>query len=411
MAVPGERRIDILRLYRWQAISSGGKAYNGEYLAENEKEVIDFIHRNYGYVTNIEAVREQFSFCHWFKPRVTFTDKERANFFKQLSALLEAGIPIAKAIGIVTSGLSERYKPVCRQLAASMQQGRPLSYALSLQPDMFSKMNVSVIEAGEASGQITCVLRSLSEFYKQQDKIFGLARNVCIYPAFLTCLSFLTFIFFNVKLVPAFAELYQSLGIKETVLLKILLSFSHILQTHAVALSCVVMTVGAVMWQQREKIFSLILYLPVIRGMRHSFLEIRFVRLMALMLHSGIAFPEAILRSSVTLTDKNMRNNAKMFSDNVMRGVGITESAAQAGNLFSKAGLEFLTIGESSGDMPFMLTEYASIQEQELFARLRDFKAIVEPALVVIIAAFVFTVMAVMISPLFTLMTQMPEYE
>ena len=87
-----------------------------------------------------------------------------------------------------------------------------------------------------------------------------------------------------------------------------------------------------------------------------------------------------------------------------------TEAAMQSNDLFSRTGLEFLSIGESSGNLPDMLAEFAEIQEQELFARLRDIKAVLEPVLVVVIATMVFAVMAVMLSPLFDLMTRMPEY-
>ncbi|MBO5606048.1 MAG: type II secretion system F family protein [Acidaminococcaceae bacterium] len=400
---------DILRLYQWHAISSSGKKYNGEYVAENEKEVIDFVHRNYGYVTEVEAVREKKSLFRWFWPQLNFTDRERANFFKQLSALLEAGIPVAKAMGMVTSGLSEKFRPVCRQISANLQCGRSLSYAMSLQPEMFSRMDVSLIEAGEASGQLIYVLQSLSDYYNRQDKILKLARNACIYPAFLLILAFLTVTFFGLKLIPAFAELYQSLGIEETTLLKVMLSFSKILQDHTVALSCVILVIAKALILRREWIFTRIVRLPVIRVMHHSVMEIRFVRLMALMLQSGIAFPEAILRSSVTLTDDSMRDKAKTFSDNVLRGVAISDAAVMAGNLFSKTGLEFLNIGEKSGKLPYMLSEYAALSEQELFTRLRDLKTVMEPALVSIVAAIIFAVMAIMLSPLFTLMAQMPE--
>ena len=74
-------------------------------------------------------------------------------------------------------------------------------------------------------------------------------------------------------------------------------------------------------------------------------------------------------------------------------------------------GLEFLSIGEKSGNLPDTLVEFAEIQEQELFACLRDLKSILEPILVVIVATMVFAVMAVMLSPLFDLMTKIPEYE
>ena len=400
-----------MRLFRWRARSSGGRVYNGEYYAESEKQVIDFVHKNYGYVTSIKRTNNKSDFRYWIKPRLQFSNRERANFYKQLSTLLDAGIPIVKGIDMVTERLSEKNKPVCNRLNLSLQSGHPLSYAMSLQPDIFSEMNVSIVEAGEVSGQISQVLLSLSEFYKQQDKLAKLIRNVFIYPGFLLVLAILTFIFFTVKLVPTFADLYHSLGVKETYLLQLLLSVSGLLQNHAIALSSILLIGGKILLLQVEKILSLFMRFPGIGLMRHSFLEIRFSRLLALMLYSGIAFPEAILRASVTLTDTYMKNNAKTFSENVLRGVGITEAAMQSGNLFSRTGLEFLGIGESSGNLPDMLTEFADVQEQELFARLRDLKAVLEPVLVVVIATMIFAVMAVMLSPLFDLMTQMPEYE
>ena len=325
--------------------------------------------------------------------------------------MLDAGIPLVKGIEMVAGRLSEKNKPVCTRLNLSLQSGHPLSYAMSLQPGIFSEMNVSVVEAGEVSGQISQVLLSLSEFYKEQDKLAKLVRNVCIYPGFLLAMAFLTFIFFSVKLVPSFADLYRSLGMRETTLLQMLLSVSNLLENHAIALSCMCVAGSRLLLLQRARILSLLMCFPGIRCIRHSFLEIRFTRLMALMLHSGIPFPEAILRASVTLTDASMKNNAKTFSDNVLRGVGITEAAMQSGNLFSPMGLEFLSIGESSGNLSDMLEEFAKIQEQELFIHLRDVKTILEPTLVVIIATMIFAVMAVMLSPLFDLMTQMPEYK
>ena len=400
-----------MRLYRWKARSYGGKAYNGEYFADDEKQVIDFIHSNYGYVTKIERSRDSADFHHWFRSRLNFTSKERAVFFKQLSTLLDAGIPIINVIGMLTSGLSEKYRPVCHRLTLGLQSGKPLSQAMSLQPEIFTPMNISVIEAGETSGQLIMVTSSLSEFYKQQDKIIKLLRNVCIYPCFLLFFSVLTFIFFSIKLVPLFAELYHSLGVKETSLMQMLFSFSTLLRNYAVALSCICIAGGKLILLQRNKILSLMMRIPGIRSLRHAFLEIRFARLLALLIRGGISFPEAIHRSSMALTDERMRKNAKDFSENVMRGVGITEAAVQAGALFSKTGIEFLRIGESSGSLPDMLEEFAEIREQELFARLRDIKSVLEPVLVAVIAVMVFAVMAVMLSPLFSLMTQIPEYK
>ena len=259
MTCARRKEVDILRLFRWQARSSGGRVYNGEYYAESEEQVIDFIRRNYGYVTNIERIKNGKSARHWFEPHEQLSSKERANFYKQLATLLDAGIPIVKGIEMITGRLGKKLKPVCKRLTLSLQSGHPLSYAMSLQPGVFPEMNISVIEAGEASGQISRVLMSLSDYYKQQDKLIKLVRNVCIYPGFLLFLAVLTFLFFGVKLVPSFAELYHSLGVKETPLLQILISISDLLQNHAVALSCAFMVGGRLLLLQRSKVLTMLI--------------------------------------------------------------------------------------------------------------------------------------------------------
>lgn len=399
-----------MRLYKWRARSSGGKTYQGEYFAENEERVIAFIHANYGYVTGIKEVGKNRLVSNRLRPRHKFTDHERAIFFRQLYTLLEAGIPIIKAIRMLTTRLSEMYRPVCSQLFLSLQEGQSLSQAMKRRPDVFSGMCTSVIEAGEVSGQLNTVLKSMADFYKQQDQMQKFARNVCIYPTFLLVLSCAALAFFTVKVLPLFADLYKASGVQYSRMLEFLLSLSVFAQDHTVALSCTLIVACKIVYTERKKLVTVLWRLPAIGKIRHVFLEVRFERLLALMLMSGIAVPEAIMRASSALEDEVMREQAKMFSENVMRGIGITEAALQSGDLLGKTGIAFLNIGENSGNLPEMLKEAAGVQEQDLFAHLRDLKVILEPVLVVMIAGVVFAIIAMMLSPLFTLMAEIPEY-
>lgn len=399
-----------MQLYQWRAISSGGKVHKGRYFAENEAQVVGFIHANYGFVTEIKAVEERNAFPSCFKLRRNFSNQERAIFFRQLYSLLEAGISIVKAVEMATSRLSEKYKPVCRQLTTSLCSGQALSQALKFQPEYFSKMAVAVVAAGETSGQLNQVLKALADFYQQQDKMIKFARHVCVYPAFLLVLSFFTLLFFGVKLLPMFADLYQSLGAKETDSLRLLLACADFLQEHAVALSCVMLIVGKVVLTYRKKVASLLWKLPGLRKMRCTFLEVRFEKLLALLLQSGIPLPEAIVHSSASVEDEIFREQANAFSESVVRGIGIAEAASQAGGIFSDLSIEFLQVGEHSGNLPAMLAESARVQEQELFAQLRDLKAVLEPVLILLIATVVFGVILVIMAPLFSLMTNLPEY-
>ena len=373
-----------MRQFRWRARSAAGKNCSGEIFADSEQEVADFVRANYGYVIGIEKVKRS----SWKDPAFfagkTIKHKERAKFFQQLYTLLEAGISIAQALDMMSSGPNTR---------------------------AFPPQSVAVVEAGELGGELNAVLKALAAYYRRQDKLCKYVRGILAYPAFLIVVSCVTIVFFSVELLPMFTTLYASLGVPETRLLRNLLFLKRLIGQHFLALAAVLIVSGKVLYQKRKELVSLVFRLPGIHGLRRSYLEVRFVKMLALLLRSGIALPEAIRLAVRTVEDGEMRLQADRFADGILHGLGIAASATQAGNLFSQVTLEFLRIGENSGNLSQMLSEAAEIREQELMQRIRELKTILEPLLVMIIATVVFAAIAVMVSPLFSVMTQMPAYQ
>ena len=387
-----------MRQFRWRARSAAGKNCSGEIFADSEQEVADFVRANYGYVIGIEKVKRS----SWKDPAFfagkTIKHKERAKFFQQLYTLLEAGISIAQALDMMSSG-------------PNLKKGLPLSGAMQKQTRAFPPQSVAVVEAGELGGELNAVLKALAAYYRRQDKLCKYVRGILAYPAFLIVVSCVTIVFFSVELLPMFTTLYASLGVPETRLLRNLLFLKRLIGQHFLALAAVLIVSGKVLYQKRKELVSLVFRLPGIHGLRRSYLEVRFVKMLALLLRSGIALPEAIRLAVRTVEDGEMRLQADRFADGILHGLGIAASATQAGNLFSQVTLEFLRIGENSGNLSQMLSEAAEIREQELMQRIRELKTILEPLLVMIIATVVFAAIAVMVSPLFSVMTQMPAYQ
>ena len=377
-----------MRQFRWRARSTAGKTCSGEIFADSEREVADFVRANYGYVIGIEKVERSSWRDSAFFAGKTINHKERAKFFQQLYTLLEAGISIAQALDVMSSGPNVKLCDVSRRLSAGLKKGLPLSGAMQKQTRVFPPQSIAVVEAGELGGELNAVLKALSDYYRRQDKLCKYVRSILAYPAFLIVVSCATVIFFSVELLPMFTTLYASLGVPETQLLRHLLFLKRLVGRHFLALAAV-------------------LIVPLHR----PYLEVRFVKMLALLLRSGTALPEAIRLAVRTVEDGEMRLQADRFADGILRGLGIAASATQAGNLFSHVTLEFLRIGENSGNLSQMLSEAAEIREQELMQRIRELKTILEPLLVMIIATVVFAAIAVMISPLFSVMTQMPAYQ
>jgi type II secretory pathway component PulF len=398
-----------LRQYRWRARSGDGRECSGEILADSEQEVARYVRAHYGCVTGIEkadrAVGRRFPFLHG----KTIHHKQRAVFFRQMATLLEAGISFAEALDMMTSsGRGDSLSTVSRQLGDSLKQGLSLSAAMRKQAAVFPPSAVAMVEAGEQGGDLVTVLQSLAVYYERQDKLLSYVRNVSIYPLFLVAIAFATIVFFSLELLPMFVSLYASLGVQETQLLRTLLFLKRWSTAHFPALVGLCIVSGRVLYQLRGRIRSLFWSLPGLHGLRQHYLEVRFVKMLALLLHSGISLPEAIHLAVRPLADGPYRLCAERFAQGILHGIGIAAAAGQAGDLFSRTTREFLRIGENSGNLAPMLTEAARIREQELMNKIRELKTIAEPLLIMGIAAVVFTAIAVMISPLFSIMTQMP---
>ncbi|MEG1160371.1 MAG: type II secretion system F family protein, partial [Acidaminococcaceae bacterium] len=125
---------------------------------------------------------------------------------------------------------------------------------------------------------------------------------------------------------------------------------------------------------------------------------------------SGIALPLALTAAATTLQAPPLVAVSAAVSTAVVRGVSLTRAAELNSELFSATSIEFIQIGEGSGQLVAMLLEAAKIIEQELQAKLKDVKALLEPLLLVVIALLVGAIIFLIASPMFELIKVMPEY-
>ncbi|MCD8359253.1 MAG: type II secretion system F family protein [Acidaminococcaceae bacterium] len=151
--------------------------------------------------------------------------------------------------------------------------------------------------------------------------------------------------------------------------------------------------------------------LPFIAGYRQIFLEIRFCKILSLLLYSGISLPVAIKTAAAGTADKVLIKKAILFADAIVRGSDITKAAATASPLLSALTIEFLIVGESSGTLAAMLKEAALLLEQDFTANLKNIKVLLEPVLLIIIAAIIGAMIFIVASPLLKFLTEIPEYE
>lgn len=400
-----------MQLYRWRARSMAGKLYQGSYLADSKQEVAAFLHENYDYITGIEEVQSFTIKISRLFNSGKVNDKERSRFFQQLAAMLGSGIPLCRALELLKTRCPVSLTNVCCLLIADLQSGKALSAAMKKHVHIFRPVTVSVIEAGEQGGILQEMLSELAVYFGQKEEINRFLKNICLYPCLVLSLAIVTGCLFVVKLLPLFADLYQSFDLVPTLPLQVMMFVREIAVKYWQAAASLSLFILYYLWQRRYSLLKWCFCLPLIAGYRQTFLEIRFCKILSLLLNSGISLPVSIKTAAAGSADKKMTAKAMLFSEAIVRGSDITKAAALASPLFSSLTIEFLIVGESSGALATMLKEAALLLEQDFTASLKNFKVLLEPVLLIIISLVIGAMIFTVASPLLTFLTEIPEYE
>jgi len=399
-----------LQLYRWRARNKSGKIFSGRLLASSDREVAEYVQGQHGYVTKIQPINNWYNFKKTLYVK-KITDKHRESFFRQLATLLNSGMTLLRALELIRGKSVGNVAEVCAFIEKDLCKGMSFSMAMRKLPNIFSQTAVQIIEAGETSGKLAELFSQLADFYQKELETKRFLVNACIYPCMVLVLVFITFHYFIWKVVPLFVDLYASMQVEPTVFLSSLTFLGKLFDDFRWQAVSVFLLLGWRMYFLRGKLQIWGLRLPIIKSCYHDLLEIRYCRVISIMLASGISLPRALTAAGATLPIMLLRQQSERLSREVLRGSPLSKAAAFCSEIFGPTSLEFIAVGEESGSLAEMLIEAANITNKDLQAKLKDLKAIIEPVLLALIALVVGCVILAITSPIFSLITGLPDYK
>ena len=396
-----------MQYYRWQAISRSGEYYCGEYAARNKNEVAAFVREHYGYITLIEEKCNSLEFSVFIKK---INDKERAIFYSQLAAMLKSGITLLRALEIIKGQRHDQLAIVISKLIKELVEGKSFTKAVKKQENLLGSISTAVISAGEHGGILTELLEELSKYYEEQTEMVRYLKNISLYPLFLIVASFFTGSLFVIKLLPLFSDVYASMGMPDNHFIMVLLGLKNLMEEYWYCFGGLGIAITYVGYLWREKLGRLIFVFPYFKAKKHLYLEIRFNKVLALLLNSGVPLPMAIVTAGNTLNDTIMEKQAGYFAEAVLRGASLSQAASRAVLLFSPMTVEFITVGSEAGNLPEMLKRAVDIQQSELEAEMKNLKTLLEPIVLILVAAFVSAIIYSVASPMLSLATEIPNF-
>lgn len=206
------------------------------------------------------------------------------------------------------------------------------------------------------------------------------------------------------------ASVYASLGAQPNEFLQFAVKVNHFLLDYGMEMSLVLGLILLYAYLSRQKLLKLCLRLPLVRSLYAMVLEIRFCKLLGLLLDKGIGITDAVEVATATISQKERVRQLKIFNAALRRGITVSVAVRSANKMFSPLTAELISIGAETGFLPKLLNEASTILEQDLRDRLEKVRELLAPLLLLMAALVIAMVVCSVVGPLFDLFTALPEY-
>jgi len=339
--------------------------------------------------------------------------KDKVLFSRQLSTLINAGLPLVQSLRSVgDQTTSKQLKVVLSKIIADVESGSTLADAMAKHPSTFNQIYISLIAAGEASGTLD---RALERLAIQQEKDADLAskiRGAMVYPVIVLLVMFGVLGFMLVKVLPQVQQLYSDLpGANLPLITTILLAISSFIihQWWIVLIMLVVAAFLTSRWARtvggKHAIDKMKMRAWPVGPLFMKMYMARFARTATTLVASGVPLLQVLEITSNSINNVHIENSINKAAEKVKGGKSLADSIQNDQN-FLPLVPNMIRIGEQSGSMEQMLAKTADYYEKEVDNEVKSISTIIEPVLMVILGVMAFVIVAAVLLPIYGLAGQ-----
>ncbi len=335
--------------------------------------------------------------------------QELSTFTQQLANLLSSGMPLTVALNSMTH-LETRGIPadVSRELRQDVMEGRSLSDAMTKQPRIFSDLYVNMVRAGESSGALVDVLRRMADHFEKFAQVQSKFASALIYPAFVGVVGVGIMFFFMTYMLPKFLSIFEGMNVPLPMMTQILIGISRAFSGYWWLM---ILSVFAVLIlfkrfqgtaEGRRKIDEWKMRAPVFGKVVKLNLFGQFARTLCTLLENGVPVLTALKITEQILPNTVVKEAIAKTREEVTDGKTLAQPLAR-GKVFPQLMVDLVKIGEETGDVPGALKNVADTYESELNNALKVMMNMIEPVMIVVMAAGVGFLLLSVLSAMFAM--------
>ena len=347
--------------------------------------------------------------------KIKVGQKDLLIFFRQLSVILQSGVPLAQGLELLAENMSNKNLAKCvNDISQSLASGEELSICLKKYPKVFAPITVGLIEAGEAGGILSKVLNRIAKLLEASQKLKGQITGALIYPIIVLALAVTISLALLIFIVPRFEQLFSGLGAELPALTSTMLLLSRIVTSPGFLLGtpALLLTFSYLLGRYystkngRLVIDTIILRVPLF-GLLILRSEIASMcDTLCILVNSGIPLVEGLERCLGASNNEVIRRSIRNGMSIIQQGQELSY-AFSLSKVMPRLLVSMVKIGEETGALPLMLDNLASFYTREVEDTVSAITKAMEPTVVVVVAGIVGTIVVSLYLPMFSLITEM----
>ena len=334
--------------------------------------------------------------------------KVLTQFTRQLATLVNAGLSLMRGIEVLKRQMkNQQMRDALDDIADSIASGGTFSEALTAHPKIFDDLYINMVKAGEAGGVLEVVLARLADFAEKSEKIKNKVKGAMIYPSVVLFAAIAITAFLLVMVIPKFKQVFADMlgGQALPAVTEFVISASEFVQHNgimvAVAVVSVVVICKVVARTEAGSYFfdMLKLKMPVTGTLAQRSAVSRFTRTLGTLLSSGVPILQSLVITRDTTGNKVLTKAIQEVHDAVKEGESMTQPLSHCA-VFPPMVVSMVEVGEETGALAEMLTRIADTYDDEVDNAVAGMTAAIEPALIIVLAVVVGTIVIAMFLPM-----------
>jgi type IV pilus assembly protein PilC len=409
-------------IFQYQALNSVGQEVNGEVEATNSTEAINKIRNLQYYPTSVKekggrrgragaapgaAVRKKSLALGGVK------SKHLSQFTRQLSTLVDAGLPIVRSVRILENQLRPGVlKNALMDVSDDIEGGATFSEALAKHPKVFDRLYVNMVKAGEAGGVLDVILQRLAEFKEKSERLKKRIIGAMIYPVVVVTIAAGILTGIMVFIIPRFQEMFEDFDVELPTMTLVLIRISHwVKNNYLFLLLTPVIFFVAVMLIRKNRggryVVDLVKMRVPLFGQIISKSSIsRFSRTLGTLITSGVPILEALNIVRDTTGNEVVARAITRVHDSIREGETVAEPLRQS-RVCDDMVVNMVDVGEETGDLDKMLIKVADAYDEDVDNMVASMVSLLEPMLIVFLGGAVGFIVISLFLPLVKLIQEL----